>query len=416
MSIDFTFSPEQSKLRTDARSFARQYLGGVRESFAGLNGPEERFASTRSVYEELVRAGYLTMQIPAPLGGTMTSMTDLALVVEELIAVESSVPLSILSTGLGLMPLLFFGSEEQHTRFLPPFTSGEGAPLASLAFGEPGGTANYANPDPARGLTTFARREGDEWVINGTKGYAPHATGWDGSHADLFTVTVRTDPTLPPQESLAVLIVPGNTPGIVVEQTIDTIGYIGAEVCRVRFDEVRVPVANMIGAPGDGILIAETCFSATAGMVGAMCVGTARAAFDIALEFARTEYRGGDNPIIEHQNVGTLLGGMKAKLEASRYMTWKACSNFDRSNGTDDELSIINKVFASENTIDIVNDAIRVVGIEAYSQAIGLGQLLNDAVVYSLFDGGNVGVRRPQIQRILAGKDYDALAACEGRL
>jgi nitroalkane oxidase len=411
MAIDFTLSPEQHRKQLEARDFAAEHLGGIRELISPLPTVEERFNATRPAYEAAVEAGYLAEQIPEALGGRMTSLVDLALITEELIAVESSVPLSILSTGLGLMPLLFFGTPEQHARFLPPFTSGMGAPLAGLAFSEPGGSANYTNPDPAGGLSTIARRDGGEWVITGTKTYTPHASGWNGARADLFTVAARTDPALPPQESLAVFVVPGNTPGITVEESLETIGQPGAAVCRVRFDNVRIPSENILGNPGEGILITETAFSATAGLVGAMSVGVARAAFQIALDFARNETRGGAGPVIDHQNVGTLLGDMKAKLEASRYLTWKACDNFGRSGGRNVELSIINKIYSSENAVSIVYDAMRVVGVAAYTKRARLGELLNDALAYPLFDGGNVGVRRVQLQRLLGSEGYDPLAA-----
>lgn len=102
---------------------------------------------------------------------------------------------------------------------------------------------------------------------------------------------------------------------------------------------------------------------------------------------------------------------MKAKLEASRYLTWKACDNFGRSGGRNVELSIINKIYSSENAVSIVYDAMRVVGVASYTKRARLGQLLNDALAYPLFDGGNVGVRRVQLQRLLASEGYDPLAA-----
>ena len=94
------------------------------------------------------------------------------------------------------MPLLFFGTPEQQQHFLPPFVSGEGEPLAALAFSEVGGSANFQHPDPEAGFRTVARRDGDEWVISGRKRYIPHASGWDGQGAELFAVACRTDMSL----------------------------------------------------------------------------------------------------------------------------------------------------------------------------------------------------------------------------
>ncbi|MCZ0984776.1 acyl-CoA dehydrogenase family protein [Streptomyces diastatochromogenes] len=129
----------------------------------------------------------------------MTGLLDLALVAEELWAVDADVPLSLFSTGLGLMPLLMFGTPEQQERFLPPFVSDEGEPLAALAFSEPGGSANFQSAHPGTGMNTVARGDGDAWVISGEKQFIPHASGWDGEGADLFAVAARTDRTHRPR-------------------------------------------------------------------------------------------------------------------------------------------------------------------------------------------------------------------------
>lgn len=273
MAIDFTLSPEQRERQLHARKIAEEVLGDVRGTLADLSTPEKRFAATRPFYRGLVRAGLLRQQVPPPLGGTMTGLLDLALVAEELWAVDADVPLSLFSTGLGLMPLLMFGTPEQQERLPSPFVADDGAPLAALAFSEPGGSANFHSASPGTGIRTLARRDGDEWVISGTKQFIPHACGWDGEGADLFAVAARTDPDAPPQESLAVFLVPRPERGLTVLGSMETIGHRGALVSRVRFDEVRVPAGNILGAPGAGIRILETAFSATAGLVGAFLPG-----------------------------------------------------------------------------------------------------------------------------------------------
>jgi alkylation response protein AidB-like acyl-CoA dehydrogenase len=412
--IDFELSPEQRKLQLDARAFAKTHLTDLRSKMVGLDAAG-RFEVTKSAYEAAVKAGYLKLQVPPPLGGTMNSLVDVAIVAEELIAVESSLPLSVLSTGLGLMGLLFFGTPQQYEKFLPKFVDGEGAPLAGLSFSEPDGTANYHNTDPSKGFKTEAKLDGDEWVINGRKIWTPHAAGWGGNMADLLAVAARVDKGKSPQEGLSMFLVPGNTPGVIIEENIEAVGQPGAVCCIVRYENVRVPKENILGEVGMGITIAETAFTATAGLVGVMAVGVARKAFGIALEFARTQTRGGSVPIIQHQNVATILSDMKAKIEAARYLSWKACWNFDRSMGQSQELSIMNKVFSSELMVGVITDAMRVVGVESYRQHTGLMELLQDAMVYPLFDGGNVGVRRLQLQRILSAEGYDPMAASEAQ-
>jgi alkylation response protein AidB-like acyl-CoA dehydrogenase len=190
MPIDFSLSPEQQTVRQRARDLARDALTAARAATHGLATPEQRFAASRPYYRALVQAGLLRRLIPPPLGGEMTGLVDLAIEAEELMAVETSVPLSVFSTGLGLMPLLFFGTGEQQSRVLAPFLSGNDEPLAGLAFSEPGGTANFRQPGPDAGLQTVARRDGDEWVITGRKKWTPHASGWDG-HGRLHLAGLR---------------------------------------------------------------------------------------------------------------------------------------------------------------------------------------------------------------------------------
>src|SRR5580700_9689619 len=156
MPIDFSPSSQQHAVRQRARDLARDVLTTVRGATHGLATPEQRFVASRPHYRALVQAGLLRRLIPPPLGGEMTSLVDLAIEAEELMAVETSVPLSVFSTGLGLMPLLFFGTPEQQSRLLPPFLSGDDEPLAGLAFSEPGGTANFRQPGPDAGLQTVA--------------------------------------------------------------------------------------------------------------------------------------------------------------------------------------------------------------------------------------------------------------------
>jgi alkylation response protein AidB-like acyl-CoA dehydrogenase len=414
LAIDFALSPEQQTAQLAARKLAADVLTRAEAATHHLPTPQQRFDASRPFYRELIQAGLLRKLIPPSAGGEMTSLLDVALMAEELMAVETSVPLSVLSTGLGLMPLLFFGSQEQQRRFLGPFL-GDGDPLAALAFSEVGGSANFDSPDPAGGVRTVARRDGGDWVISGLKQFTPLAPGWDGQGTDLLSVTCRTDLSLPPQESLAVIMVPRQAWGLTVLENMDTIGHRAAPVAKLRLDEVRVPADNLIGQPGDGIAILETVFSATAALVGAFSVAAMRRAFDVALSFARTERRGGTVPVIEHQNVGTILADMKARLEAVRYLTWKACDYFDKTGGRGNELAIAVKVFGSETAVQVVYDAMRAVGIESYTNASPLAALLQDTLAYPLFDGGNVGVRRRQLQRMFAASHYDALAAMEGR-
>jgi nitroalkane oxidase len=166
-------------------------------------------------------------------------------------------------------------------------------------------------------MQTIARRDGDEWVITGEKHYTTNGTGWDKTGCALYTVVCRTDPAAGADDALAVIAVPGAAPGITVADVYDKIGHRGVVTPRVHFDQVRVPAANLIGQPGrSGKRVVAGAFNWTAALIGAACVGTMRAAFEYALDFARTEKRLGTVPVIEHQNVGFMLADIKMRIEA----------------------------------------------------------------------------------------------------
>lgn len=395
MAVDFSLSPEQTQVRAEARDFAGRVLTTVKRAIAGISAADQRFYALRPFYQEMVRAGFLRGLIPPAAGGTYTGLLDQVIGGEEMAAVDINLPCTIFSSGLGLQPLIQFGTEEQHRRLLGPFIDATRDPLAALAFTEVEGAANFDDPAPTAGIQTTARLDGDEWVINGSKQFTTNATGWDGRGAELFTVVCRTDPTAPPRESLAVIAVAGRPDGIRVDGWLDTIGHRAALSPRVHFENVRVPAENLIGAPGDGIKILDRTFSWSAPMVGSGSVGLMRAAFDAALAFAKGDRRLGSVPVIEHQNAGYMLADIKSRLEAARYLTWKAAHYYDSTGGMGQEAGVIAKVFCSETAVQVIYDAMRLVGIQSYVSDHPLAGLIQDALALPLYDGGNMGIRPP---------------------
>lgn len=415
MAIDFSLSPEQKALQQSAREFAATHLARVRGIIAPLARPEERFYATRPIYEEMVKAGFITALVPKAYGGTAMSTVDLALATEELAAVDVNVPSALLGTGLGLEPIINYGTEEQKRRFLPQFVSNQGTPLAAFGFTEVTGGSGFDTPDPNAGVQTIAVREGDEWVINGKKHYTTNACGWDGKGADLVSLVCRVGGDRPPQESLAVIVVPGRAPGVKVAGFLDTAGHRATSSPVMHFENVRVPYDNLIGRPGDGIGMCSRTFSWTAALIGAACTGVMRAAFDCAFEFARKDKRSGTVPIIEHQNAGYMLADLKMRIEAARYLSWKACHYLDDTDRVGEELAIMTKVYTSELCVQVVYDAMRLVGVDSYTDLHPLAGLMQDALCFPLYDGGNMGVRRRQLHRMFMRDGYDPMAAAEGR-
>jgi alkylation response protein AidB-like acyl-CoA dehydrogenase len=414
MAIDFTLSEGQVALRDGARAFAATVLKDVRSTIRQYDKPADRFYATRPFHKKAVEAGFVKGLIPKEYGGTDIPALDFAVAAEELAAVDVNVPSTMLGTGLCVKPVIFFGTEEQKRRFLPDFVE-DGTRLGALAFTEVTGGANYDAADPRFGVQTFAIREGNEWVINGEKHYTTNGTGWDGKGCHLYAVVCRTDPSKGAKESLAVIMVPGSAPGIQVTGILDTVGHRATISPRMKFENVRVPAGNILGKPGDGIKIVSTNFAWTAALIGAACVGVMRAAFDHALDFAKKDARSGPHPIIEYPTVGYMLADIKMKIEACRYLTWKSCQQYDLSGGKEQELAVMTKVFCSETCVDVVYDCMRLVGVDSYTDMHPLAELMNDAMCFPLYDGGNIGARRRQLHSIIKDPAYDPHFAPYGR-
>jgi nitroalkane oxidase len=374
MPVDFQLSAAEAGAREAACNFARNVLRASRAEFMSHQEHHARFQATKPSYEAASAGGLIKGLVPPALGGAGSSLVETCIVVEEFFALEPSPALTILSTGLGLLPLNLT-QKPQHREFLAPFLSGEGAPLASMVFSEPGGVANYLEKG-APGLITTAKREGDEWVINGEKMWATNCAGWDFKGADLGCVVCRniTDaPSPDPKDDIMIILVTradldrSGDGSFQVLRQVPTAGHTSASGPHVKYTNVRVPAKNVLCGPGeDAVSIVSGAFDNTAVMVGAMSVGLMRAAFDEALAFAKSDDRRGRVPLLERQAFADLLSGIKMQTEACRALTWKAA--YVMANGPGDynarrELALSAKVYCSDAAVKAVMDAINAVGM-----------------------------------------------------
>jgi len=328
--------------------------------------------------------------------------------------VNASVTLTMLGTVLGLLPILLGGTPEQSSRLLAPFLRKSGVPLAGFCSSEPGGSANAASPPPGEGVRTVAKLHGDRWVINGRKKWVSSATGWDRKGADVLCVVCRTAPDAPPEKAISIIAVERPASGIVFERAIESVGHRAHLTPQFGFENVSAPRHNLLGEEGGGLALTAASFTGTAALVGILGVALMRAAFDFALQFARAERRGGVHPIIEHQAVGYALADAKMMIEATRYLSWRACHAVDTRSPAADELAIQAKIYGSETAVRVITDLMRVVGIESYDHEAPLGRLLQDALALPIFDGGNMGVRRRQLHTMLKRPEYEPLLASGG--
>jgi len=375
MPIDFHLSASEAATRTAAASFAEGVLKEARAKYMTYSSHSERFQVTRPAFEAAVAGGLIKGQLAPSLGGSGGSLVEAAILVEECYAVEPSAALTIFATGLGLTPFNLLQNPEKN-EFLEPFLSGTGAPLASLVFSEPGGVANWLEKG-GKGLNTTARREGDEWVLNGEKIWATNSAGWDFMGADLACVVCRDvtgppDEQQDPQESIMILLVTRadldrNGPGAFkVIRQVETMGHTSVSGPHIKYTNVRVPTKNVLCPPGQGAAVVNGSFDCSAVLVGAMGVGIMRAAFDAALAFAKGNDGRGAVPLLERQAVADLLSGIKMQTEACRALTWKAAHAMQNGPGDYNarrELALAAKIYCSDNAVKAVTDAINAVGM-----------------------------------------------------
>jgi alkylation response protein AidB-like acyl-CoA dehydrogenase len=387
--IDFTLSPEQNEIRSRVARLSSDFLANAYRTYENYPTQRERFQALRPFYGMAAKAGLIKGLIPRRLGGTGGTVTDAALLVEGMIKADRSLSLTIFSTGLGLSPLLIAGTKEQHEKFLNPFLTSEGEPLASLLWSEPHGTANWLEKGGS-GLKTTAKKDSDDWIINGEKvgvslefsssfrtadckqTWASNSCGWDDIGADIQCVVCQYSEDgqpqdLPPAEKMMILLITRqdismNVPGAFeVVKHLETSGLSSTAGPHIRLLNFRVPGNQLLAAPGAAAAIITRSFTSSAALVGAMATGIMSAAFEAALEFAKTDSRGGAHSLLSRQSVSDLLIDIKMRTDASRMLTWKACNALD--NGKGGELAFEAKVFCSEMAIKAVVDAMAAVGM-----------------------------------------------------
>ncbi|MCV7358690.1 acyl-CoA dehydrogenase family protein [Mycolicibacterium fluoranthenivorans] len=407
MPIDFAMTSEQRALKRRAREFATEVLRPVAERADGLGDPQEAFLAMRPVYRHAAEAGFTTMFLPRQYGGGGASNVDFLIAIEELCAVDPGFPTTILVNGLALMPILWHGSDEQRDRWITRAASDrDGSFLAGWVVSERGGTANFDHPSPSAGIQLLARhhpRQG-RYTLNGEKHWPCNSGGWDLQGADLNVCVARTDCTRGSAGALSVFVVERGTAGIEYE-VIDKLAHRTCQNVTMTFRDVVVPETNVL-AHGDGDLLINRNFTWSAPIASIAAVGVARCAYDFALKWAKTYTGGGSAPIIHHQAVGNLLTEVAARIEAARYFCWKAAHYLDSHPAQGHALSGMNKTFCGDLMQSVVFDCMRIVGVNALDKRFPLAKLYREAVVFPLYDAGNLAMQRRRAWGAMAHRDF----------
>jgi alkylation response protein AidB-like acyl-CoA dehydrogenase len=422
MAIDFTLTSAQQKLQRNAREFALEILQPIVKAADEEPDTQKAFQLLKGAYVECYKLGFAMGFLPRKYGGGGVSNVDLQIVAEEITAVDPGFATVLLVNGLALMPVAWFGSEEQKRKWLGEATSDpRGEYLAgwtvSEAAGSPGGTANFDHPGghPA-GMTLVARhdRGRGEYVLSGTKYWPSNAGGWDLNGANVNVCIVRTDPQRGGKEGLSAIIVPRGAPGVRYLQPISKLGHRLCQNNSIVFDECRVPEENAF-AIGNGDLVISKAFTWSGPVAAIAAVGVARSAYEYVLRWAKTHTGGGSVPIIQHQAVGYLLAEVAMKIEACRAFSWKAAHYLDLHDADGHAVGAMAKVFCGETLFNAVFRAMQAMGVNALDKAHPVEKFLREAAVFPLYDAGNIGMQMRKIWGVMLDGEFDPRAIADSR-
>jgi butyryl-CoA dehydrogenase len=329
--------------------------------------------------------GLLSLNIPEEYGGAGVDAISAAIALEEIGWGCGSTALAIAAhNGLGITPIVLYGSEELKQDWLPLVASGQNK-LAALALTEPG-----AGSDLQGGITTKAVKSGDEWVINGAKMWCTNA-----SIAEYIITLVRTDPA-GGSRSLSQILVPTTTPGLKIAPPEKKMGLHGSPTHAVTYEDVRVPLGNLIGEEGRGLH--QTLATLDGGRIGigAISIGLAQAAFEYAVNYAR-ERKAFGKPIAEQQAIQWMLADAATELEAARNLLYKAAWLKENHRPYNKEAAMA-KMFATEMAERVCRNAIQVHGGYGYSSEYPVERIYRDARLMTIGEGTS------EIQRIVIAR------------
>jgi alkylation response protein AidB-like acyl-CoA dehydrogenase len=323
----------------------------------------------------------LGLPFATEFGGTGTGTLMLQMAVEEIAKACASSALILMIQELGTLPIARFGSDELKERLLPRCASGEWSPAFCLSEPE-------AGSDPAA-LRTTAVRDGDGWVINGTKNWITNA-----SIADFYVVFAMTDRE---NRRLSAFVVEADREGFSVPKLEHKLGIKGSPTGSPVLEDVRVPAANLIGTEGKGLSIALATLERTRLGAAAQAVGIAQGATDFANEYAKERLAFG-RPINEFQGLQFKLADMETQTAAARELLYKACAMADRGEPALGKYTSMAKLFASDTAMAVTVDAVQVLGGYGYVSEYPVERMMRDAKITQIYEGTN------EIQRVVIAR------------
>jgi len=368
----------QRMIRDLARAFAR-------DKVAPIAAEIDRTAEfPEATVKEMGELGFLGLVVPEEYGGVGADMTSYALVVEELSRVCGSHGITVAAhNSLGCWPIVAFGTEEQKRRFLPPAAAGKS--LLSFGLTEAGAGSD------AGGTRTVAVKDGDDWVLDGTKMWITNA-----HYADALIITAKTDPDARGSHGITAFIVPTDTPGFTVEKKENKLGIRASDTAPLTLESVRVPAELQLGELGGGFKYFMRTLDGGRISIAAMALGLAIGAFETARLYAQQREQFG-RPIGKFQAIQFMIADMATQIEAARLLTYQACALKDADQPFGQE-SAMAKLHASETAMFVTDRAIQILGGYGYTTEYPVERFYRDAKLCTIGEGTS------EIQRMVIGR------------
>lgn len=373
---NFQLTDLQKDLQKFARDFANKELAPVVANIDHNHGP-----FPMDVFKKFCEVGFNTMFLPEKYGGEGLGALDMVIVQEEFAKVDAGFICSATTGEFGFEPILHFGTEEQKNYYMSFILDGK---LGAFALTEPGSGSDAGN------TKTTAKKDGDDWIINGTKCFIT-----SGGIADVYTVFAQTDKSKG-TKGITCFIVEKDRAGVSAGKPEDKMGMVLSNTTDVIFEDVRIPDKNRVGEIGQGYKIALTCLDRSRGVNSYGAVGIAQRAIDEAVAYANERITMG-KPIWQHQMVMQLIADMEIQTAAARSLLWD-CARMVDAGIIDSKFGAITKTFCADAAMAVTENAVQIMGGYGYSREYPVEKLMRDAKLWQIFEGTN------QIQRmVIAG-------------
>jgi acyl-CoA dehydrogenase len=363
--LNFSLTPEQIEIQKITRAFALKEVMPLAWYY------DDQDQTPLPLLKKAFTAGLMNTDIPKAYGGKGYGILEAALMTEEIAAACPGIATSLFDNSLGMEPLILSRNDLAKRKYLPEIL--KNFRLICFATSEP-----WMGSDIA-GIRCLAQKEGDDYILNGTKYWITN-----GGLADYISVFATVDPQTR-HKGICAFLVEKSWTGVYAGQAIPKLGQRCSNTTGLYFDHVRVPKENVLAAPGEGFMLAMKTFSRTRPVIGAFGVGAARSAMEFAIDYAKKR-RAFETPIAGFEAIQFKIAEMYQKIETARLLVWKAALEADQ--GLDPTISgSIAKLYGSEAALEVVNEALQIMGGYGYTKMFPLEKLLRDIRLLRIYEG-----------------------------